>query len=390
MAVLDAPPLMTGSDEVRSSDPNARAWLRLLRAGVVASALRKTTETHGSATAALGLSQAEWRAAGANADALAILHDPGLVPASDHAWLDAPDHHLVGWDDPDYPALLRRIPSPPPALFIAGDPNLLWYPQVAVVGSRNATAGGVDNARDFARALVAAGLTITSGMAEGIDAAAHLAALDAHSPTIAVVGTGTDVVYPRRHAKLAARIRAKGAIVSEFLPGTEARQQHFPRRNRMLAGLALGTLVIEAAERSGALITARLAGEAGREVFAMPGSIHNPLARGCHRLIRQGAALVEDAREVIEALAPVAAELADALRARLHDGDGADMPTNAPRQAVDVDQRRLLDALGHDPVGIDALTGRTGLTVAELSSMLLVMELQGLVAAEHGRYSRKF
>jgi DNA processing protein len=274
-------------------------------------------------------------------------------------------------------------------LFIAGDPNLLWHAQIAVVGSRNATAGGIDNARDFARALVAAGLTITSGMAEGVDAAAHLAALDANSPTIAVVGTGTDVVYPQRHARLAARIRANGAIVSEFLPGTAARQQHFPRRNRILAGLTLGTLVIEAADRSGALITARLAGDAGREVFAVPGSIHNPLARGCHRLIRQGAALVEDAREVIEALAPVAAELADALRARLRDGDGTDTATGAPGRAVDAEHCRLLDALGHDPVGIDALTGRTGLTVAELSSMLLVMELQGLVAAEHGRYTRK-
>ena len=385
MAARDASPLMPGS-----SDPNARAWLRLLRAGVVASTLRKTTETHGSAAAALDLSHAEWRAAGANADALAILHGPDLVPAADLAWLDEAGHHLVGWDDPDYPALLRRIPSPPPALFVAGDPNLLWHAQIAIVGSRNATAGGIDNTRDFSRALIAAGLTITSGMAEGVDAAAHLAALDTGAPTIAVVGTGTDVVYPRRHAKLAARIRASGAIVSEFLPGTEARQQHFPRRNRLLAGLTLGTLVIEAAERSGALITARLAGEAGREVFAVPGSIHNPLARGCHRLIRQGAALVEDAREVIQALAPVAAELADALRARLRDtdGNGADVPTRAPMQALDTDQRRLLEAIGHDPVGIDALAQRTGLTVAELSSMLLVMELHGLVVAEHGRYSR--
>jgi DNA processing protein len=393
MAVQDAPPSMTGFSTAHSSDPNARAWLRLLRAGVVASALRKTIDSHGSATAALDLSHAEWRAAGADADSLAILHGPDLVPATDLAWLDIADHHLVGWDDPDYPALLRRIPSPPPALFIAGDPNLLWHAQIAVVGSRNATAGGIDNARDFSRALITAGLTITSGMAEGIDAAAHLAALDANSLTIAVIGTGTDVVYPRRHAKLAARIRAHGAIVSEFLPGTEARQQHFPRRNRVLAGLTLGTLVIEAAERSGALITARLAGEAGREVFAVPGSIHNPLARGCHRLIRQGAALVEDAREVIEALAPVATELADALRARLRasddDGDRADAPAITRVQAVDTEQRQLLDALGHDPVGIDALTGRTGLTVAELSSMLLVMELQGLVAAEHGRYTRK-
>jgi DNA processing protein len=370
---------------------NARAWLHLLRAGVGASALRRMVETHAGAAAALDCPDAEWRAAGADTDAMAALrsHDRG-VPAGDLAWVDAADHHLIGWDDPDYPALLRRIPSPPPALFIAGDPNLLWHPQVAVVGSRNATAGGVDNAREFSRALIAAGLTITSGMAEGVDAAAHMTALEAGAPTIAVVGTGTDVVYPRRHAKLAARIRASGAIVSEFLPGTEARPEHFPRRNRLLAGLTLGTLVIEAAERSGALITARLAGEAGREVFAVPGSIHNPLARGCHRLIRQGAALVEDAREVIEALTSVATELADALRARLRDAGGTDAPvTTAGAPVLGADQRELLDALGHDPVGIDQLTQRTGLTVAELSSMLLVMELHGLVAAEHGRYSRK-
>jgi DNA processing protein len=385
---------MPGSNHSGSNATgNAYAWLQLLRAGIGASALRRMTETHGSAAAALDRPHAEWSAAGANADALAALRTPDhAIHAADYAWLGQADHHLIGWDDADYPALLRRIPSPPPALFVAGDPNLLWYPQVAVVGSRNATAGGVDNARDFSRALVRAGLTITSGMAEGVDAAAHLAALEADSPTIAVIGTGTDVVYPRRHAKLAARIRASGAIVSEFLPGTEARPEHFPRRNRVLAGLSLGTLVIEAAERSGALITARLAGEAGREVFAIPGSIHNPLARGCHRLIRQGAALVEDAREVIEALAPVAAELADALRTRLRDADAADAPhavNKGPGVALDADQNKLMAALGHDPVGIDQLAQRSGLTVAELSSMLLVMELHGLIAAEHGRYSRK-
>ncbi len=376
-----------------SNNDNARAWLRLLRAGVAAYALRRMAEAHGSAAAALARPHAEWRAAGAKDDALSALRTTDSAShAADCAWLDLPAHHLVGWDDPDYPALLRRVPSPPPALFVEGDANLLWNPQVAIVGSRNATAGGIGNARDFARALLAAGLTITSGMAEGVDAAAHLAALEANAPTIAVVGTGTDVAYPRRHAGLAARIRASGAIVSEFLPGTEARPEFFPRRNRILAGLSLGTLVIEAAERSGALITARLAAEAGREVFAVPGSIHNPLARGCHRLIRQGAALVEDAREVIEALAPVATELADALRARLNEPDLADAAVaavNGSGPVLDPEQRKLLAALGHDPVGIDALAQRTGLTVAELSSMLLLMELHGLVASEHGRYARK-
>jgi DNA processing protein len=302
-----------------------------------------------------------------------------------------PNHHLIGWDSPDYPALLRRIGSPPPALLVAGDPDLLWHPQIALVGSRHATAGGLDNAAAFAGALARAGLVITSGLAEGVDAASHLAALEAGRPTIAVVGTGPDVAYPRRHNALARRIVAEGEVVSEFLPGTQARREHFPRRNRIIAGLTLGTLVIEAAERSGALITARLAGESGREVFAVPGSIHNPLARGCHRLIRQGAALVEDASEVIEPLASLATELASALRARL------ELPLDSgaiARPALhvgpdDPDYAQLLNALGHDPVGIDRLAERTGLTVTALSSMLLLMELDGRVTAEHGRYAQR-
>lgn len=371
-------------------DQNARAWLRLLRAGFGAGALRKQAAACGSAAAALDCSAAQWREVGADADAIAALAQPDHpLLAADAAWLDAPNHHLIGWDSLDYPALLRRIGSPPPALLVAGDPNLLWHPQIALVGSRHATAGGLDNATAFAGALARAGLVITSGLAEGVDAAAHLAALQAGLPTIGVVGTGPDVAYPRRHTALTRRIVAAGAVVSEFLPGTQARREHFPRRNRIIAGLTLGTLVIEAAERSGALITARLAGESGREVFAVPGSIHNPLARGCHRLIRQGAALVEDAREILEAIAPLAALLASALRARLEvPADAvAGMASGLGAMPEDPDYVRLLDALGHDPVGIDRLAERTGLTVTALSSMLLLMELDGRVTAEHGRYA---
>jgi DNA processing protein len=262
---------------------------------------------------------------------------------------------------------------------------------VAIVGSRSPTPGGRDNAQRFARALASTGIVVASGMARGIDAAAHEATLATREgATIAVVGTGTDVAYPPHHAGLRDRIAAYGAVVSEHPPGTPALRSHFPARNRILAGLTLGTLVVEAAERSGALITARLAADAGREVFAVPGSIQNPMARGCHRLIREGAALVEGAEEVIGALAPLAADLADALRERLGEtewGPPADL-LGAPGKLAP-DYQTLWDGLGHDPTGMDQLVSRTGLTAAELSSMLLVMELDGLVTAEHGRYQRK-
>jgi DNA processing protein len=276
---------------------------------------------------------------------------------------------------------LRELAQAPAALFVAGDPSLLWHPQVAVVGSRNPTAGGRANATDFAAALARGGLVITSGLAAGIDTAAHQAALDAGQPTIAVLGTGPDRVYPAANRGLAARIAADGALVSEYPPGTEAKREHFPLRNRIVVGLALGTLVIEAALQSGALISARLAAEAGREVFALPGSIHNPLARGCHRLIRDGAALVEGVDEVLAGLAPAAQRLGHRLRERLRD-DAAEVPT------ADANASAVLAALGHDPCSLDSLAERTGLTVEDLSAILLGLELEGRVAAAHGRYAR--
>jgi len=298
---------------------------------------------------------------------------------------------------PDYPDMLRRMPDPPKAIHLVGDSALLWHPGIAIVGSRSPTAAGRDTAFEFARAFAASGLAVTSGLATGIDAAAHEGALSVGGPTIAVLGSGVDVPYPRRNAALHARIADTGAIVSEYPPGTPARHFQFPRRNRIVAGLALGTVVIEAAHRSGALITARLAADAGREVFAIPGSIHNPKARGCHRLIRQGAALVETPEEVIEALAPVAEGLAESLRIRLASGmqpEGRALPAfasphSASNAKEDPDYNKLWRALGHDPTGMDALVSRTGLTAAALSSMLLLMELDGQVAVEHGRYSRK-
>ena len=381
------------------SDPNQHALLRLVAAAGNSAARRQLLDTHGTPEAALAAGPPAWRAAGLDDAQVAVLANTAEMAdgADTHAravqWLSEPGHHLIGWHDPDYPALLRRIPSPPLALFVDGDPERLWHPSVAVVGSRSPTAGGRDNARDFAQAFASNGFSVVSGLALGIDTAAHHAVLAVDAITVAVLGSGSDTPYPRANAALLADIPRHGAVVSEHLPGTQARREYFPRRNRIIAGLSLGVLVIEAAERSGALITARMAAEAGRDVFAIPGSIHNPMARGCHRLIREGAGLVESAQEVMAALAPMAGELGDALRQRLaapSSGAGtAHAGRASPSKTDDPDYHRLWVALGHDPTGMDRLVERTGLTAAELSSMLLVMELEGRVVAEHGRYSRK-
>lgn len=385
-------------------DDDIDGLLRLIAAGGPA-APRKTLLDHfPTAGAAVDAGAATWRACSLSDAQVAALRKPDQdrMEAA-RQWLSQPGHHLLGWNDPDYPPLLRRSPNAPLALFIAGDATLLWHPSIAIVGSRAATPGGRDNAAVFARRIASAGFAVASGLAAGVDVAAHEATLVAGGRTLAVLGTGPDVPYPRAHAEVHARIATTGAIVSEHLPGTTARAEHFPSRNRILAGLALGTLVIEAAERSGALITARLAAEAGREVFAVPGSIHNPLARGCHRLIRDGAVLVETADEVIAALAPAAGELAVDLRQRLGDPTSSLAPpgpaaTTDLRQGADAfrteqasddgDYQKLWMALGHDPTDMDQLVDRTGLTPAELSSMLLLMELDGRVTKQHGRYHR--
>ena len=381
---------------VGMSQTHHDALLRLIAAGGRSAPRRLLLESHASPQAALDAGARAWRAAGLDDSQVRALDAAATADPATHQraldWLAEPGHHLLGWHDPDYPPLLRRISSPPLALFVAGDPDLLWHPSVAVVGSRSPTAGGRDNARDFAHALATTGLGVTSGLAAGVDTVAHEAALAADGITVAVTGSGLDLPYPRSNANLQARIGSRGAVVSEYLPGTEARREHFPSRNRIIAGLALGVLVIEAAQRSGALITARLASDAGRDVFAVPGSIHNPMARGCHRLIRDGAGLVESAHEVIAAIAPLASELGDALRNRLAGpistaGKAAGTPAMADTPD-DPDYHHLWQALGHDPTGMDQLVTRTGLTTAQLSSMLLVMELDGRVVAAHGRYSR--
>lgn len=363
--------------------------LRLLLSGVRASALRRLLDAHGEAAAVLAAGPPQWARQGLDDAACAAIvrHPDASALARCRRWLEADSHALIGWNDPAYPPQLREIGSPPAALFVAGDAALLWYPAVAVVGSRAASAGGRANAATFAAALADAGLCVTSGLAAGIDACAHTAALETGGATVAVLGTGPDIVYPRGNRRLMEAIADAGAIVSEHPPGTPALRPHFPGRNRVIAGLSLATLVVEAAQRSGALITARLAADIGREVFAIPGSIHNPMARGCHRLIRDGAALVESPEEILASLADQVATLAGSQRQRLQDAVGTG-------QSLDTllalpDYNILWKAMGHDPICMDELVLRTGLTAAQASSMLLTLELEGHVVAEHGRYSRK-
>ena len=285
--------------------------------------------------------------------------------------------------DAGYPPQLRAIADPPPVLHVLGDPAALSAPAIAIVGSREPTPAGRETAFEFARGLASAGLVVASGLAAGVDAAAHRGALEAGGRTVAVCGTGLDLVYPQANAELAARIVAQGALISEFPPGTLPLPHHFPRRNRLISGLALGVLVVEARSRSGSLITARLAADQGREVFALPGSIHNPLARGCHRLIRDGARLVETVEEV---LAGLQADLFGALCER---------PAQAPDStafsggALDREAKILLNACGFEPVDVDTLVARTGFPAGSVASMLVLLELRGEVeSCAGGLYCR--
>jgi DNA processing protein len=317
--------------------------------------------------------------------------DPDLL-AADLAWLDRPGHHLVTWGSEEYPALLRDVSPPAAALFVDGDPEALWQPQVAIVGSRNPTRGGIDNALAFAAELSRRGLTVTSGLASGIDSAAHEGALDAGGLTVAVTGTGLDSVYPASGRRLAARIRSQGALVSEFPLGTPARRENFPSRNRLISGLSLGVLVVEAGLNSGTLITARLAGNQGRDVFAIPGSIHNPMSKGCHRLIREGARLVENVNQIIEEIAPLAGQLAGELRSRLEQPVGEEVEAGAgdPQLEDDPEYRLLWSCLGFDPKPVDLIIEQSGLTARAVSAMLLMLELRGMAEAHPGgAWSRK-
>jgi len=378
-----------------------RNWLIALRAPQMGSGrLKQLLADFGDVDQLVTASSGALRRAGLSDETIAGLRSPetSLLQA-DLDWLAVPGHHLLTADDACFPPLLKDIPSPPVALYVAGNPDVMWQPQLAVIGSRNPTAGGRANARDFASELASQGITITSGLAAGIDSVAHEAALDAGGDTVAVMGTGLDSVYPASGRALAARIREHGALVSEFPLGTPARREHFPSRNRIISGLSLGVLVVEAGLRSGTLITARMAANQGRDVFALPGSIHNPLAKGCHRLIRDGARLVECVADILQELAPLAGELAGRLRGELAAAPAAaagkqgallELSPADPQFELDSEYQQLWSCLGHDPRPIDSIIEQSGLTARAVSAMLLMLELRGMVESHPGgAFSRK-
>ena len=301
----------------------------------------------------------------------AIRHPDWTLIDSDLSWLNQQNNTVITLNDPNYPAQLKEISDPPPVLFVRGNPELLTLPQIAIVGSRNPSALGLEIAFNFAKTLSYCGFTITSGLALGIDAASHQGALKAKGYTIAVAGTGLDRVYPARHKDLATEIVNTGAIISEFPPGTAAKANHFPRRNRIISGLCQGLLVVEAAKLSGSLITARMALEQNREVFAIPGSIHNPLARGCNALIREGAKLVETTQDILEELNQYNQQHDDFALAKM-------------QSTLDLEQQTLLNLVMFSPTSIDVLVENANQSVEVISSMLLILELQGYIEASAG------
>ena len=356
-------------------DAELAAWLRLtLVPGLGGERQRTLLQAFGLPQAVFaGERSALARVIGEKLAAALAEHDSGSQVAQGLAWAAEPGNRILTLADPDYPRQLLEIPDPPPLLYIKGRTDLLGCAALAIVGSRNATPQGIANAESFAKAVSQAGVTIISGLALGCDAAAHRGGLAGAGSTIAVIGTGADRIYPARNQALAHAIAENGAIVSEFALGTPPLASNFPRRNRIIAGLARGVLVVEAADRSGTLITARLAAEQGREVFAIPGSIHSPLSKGCHKLIKQGAKLVESALDVLEEIGVTV----DAPPSGTDDGE------------LDDDERRLLDALGYDPCDVDTLIQRAGLTADALYPILLRMELDGRIATlAGGQYQR--
>jgi DNA processing protein len=355
-----------------SDEPGLASWLQLtLTPGLGAAAIRGMLRQFGLPESVLSRTRAELSKYASPA-ALDALHSKEVVAAVGRAieWAQQPQHFVITLADAHYPRGLLEIPDPPVLLYAAGRPELLQGAALAIVGSRNASAQGESNAEDFARVFSEAGLTIVSGLAVGIDAAAHRGGLAGPGSTIAVLGTGIDVVYPRRNAELCRQIAERGLLVSEFPLGTAPAAYNFPRRNRLISGLSRGCLVVEAALASGSLITARAAADQGRDVFAIPGSIHSPLYKGCHALIKAGAKLVESADDVL-------AELSGFRPSGY-------ASTTAPLQATDKAEPGLLGRMGHEPVDIDFLCSIAGMSPEQVSAELLRLELDGRVTALPG------
>ena len=342
----------------------------------------------------LSMNAATLRAVGMTADAMAAIQawqkqdDAHPAVREVRTIMHDCQKHAVGiltWGHTHYPEQLRHIHDAPLVLFTRGDTELLARDQIGIIGSRKATPAGLDHARRFAAELSARDLMVTSGLALGVDGAAHAGALDAGYPTVAVIGCGLDRVYPHQHRRLGERVVADGLMISEYPPGTPARAAHFPQRNRIISGLSRGVLVVEAGLRSGSLITARMALEQGREVFAIPGSVHSPVARGCHHLIKQGARLVETVEDILEELGawwspPLVTEAAGTPEPK-PGGKG-------PLAGLDGREIAVFEALGYDPQSTDALSSATGLPADQLMQSLLLLELQGLVSSAPGGFQK--
>lgn len=348
------------------------AWLRLtLIPGIGGESQRKLLAAFGLPEAVFSAGRLAARSVIGDRADLLFDFDPAAEVDRSIEWASRPGQHILTLVDDAYPKALLEIADPPSLLYVRGNPTILKMRCLAMVGSRNATPQGLQTAENFARTLAAKGLCIVSGLALGIDAAAHRGALSAGGDTIAVIGTGADRIYPARNKELALAIVEHGAIISEFPLGTPSIAANFPRRNRIISGLSCGVLVVEAAPESGSLITARLAGEQGREVFAIPGSIHSPVARGCHKLIKQGAKLVETANDVLEELGNLTS------------------PEEPEQSTSTDDEHPVLAALGHNPCGLDDLVEYTGQSAEQLLPELLMLELSGKIAPLPGnRYQR--
>ncbi|MBZ9785225.1 DNA-processing protein DprA [Pseudomonas sp. REP124] len=353
------------------SPAELEARLRLHRLPDIGPArFKKLLEAFGSASKAISAPASAWRALGLPLSCTEARRCPDVRDGASHAlaWLERPAQHLLMWDQPDYPALLAEISDAPPLLFVAGDPGILEKPQLAMVGSRRASRPGMDTAAAFSRSLASGGFVITSGLALGIDAAAHQAALDVGGQTIGVLGTGLEKFYPQRNRRLAdAMIDSGSAVVSEFSLDAGPSPSNFPRRNRIISGLSLGVLVVEASVASGSLITARLAAEQGREVYAIPGSIHHPGAKGCHQLIRDGAALVETVEHILEALRG------------WQQASFSPAPVKAARHP-------LLALLHAAPHTSEALADASGWALSKVLSALTELEMEGSAICENGRW----